>query len=272
MRRSLDEASDGYESVLELDPPRDPSAAQRALVQRLAPRVLTTETEPFVLRDVAAVLHPDAPVIAYHLFWDDDIDFPDDNDPSDHEVVWIRYRPDGTLAGFWTYLHGRILDGGEPALRDAAANAGRPAVLVQWGKHGSMPLGSEGQTIEAAATETEAGFYPVGTPISLERYNRGTFEKLSTAGARAADHPLARRGGWPRAFTGSWAAFSRFERALDIRPALRDATWCWSRGGTAPRLTSAFCATTSSRRRNGLLWRLPGRKFEITPVLGPCPR
>jgi len=221
LRRSLDEASAEYEAALRLDAPSPPSAAQRQLVQRLAPRVFTTRSEPFALRDVAAVIHPDIPVIAYHLFWDDDIDFPDDNEPSDHEVVWVRYRPDGSLDRVWTYFHGRILEAGEPALADARAHGGRAAVLVQWGKHGSMPIGWETQMIEAAATETEADFYPVNTPITLERYNRATFEKLATVGARVADHALARQDGWPRTFTGSWADFSRFDRSVDVLGAIR---------------------------------------------------
>ena len=221
LRRSLDEASEEYGTVLRLDPPRPPSPAQRALIERLAPRVLTTRSEPFALRDVAAVMHPDAPLIAYHLFWDDDIDYPDDNEPSDHEVVWVRYRADGAIDGFWTYFHGRVLDGGAAALADARSHGGRAAVLVQWGKHGSMPVGWQEQPIEAAETETEADFYPVGTPITLERYNRGTFDKLTARGPRAADHPLARIDGWPRAFAGSWADFSRFDRAVDITGALR---------------------------------------------------
>ena len=221
LRRSLDEASAEYAATLEIDPPRPPNPAERRIVERLAPRVFVTRTEPFALRDVVAVIHPDEPIIAYHLLWDDDIDYPDDNDPSDHEVVWVRYRPDGTLDRFWTYFHGRILDGGEAALGDAASHGMRPAVFVQWGKHGSMPFGWASQPIEADAGETEAGFYPIGTPITLEVYNRGTYQKLATAGARAADHPLARLNGWPRAFTGTWADFSRFDRPVDVRGLLR---------------------------------------------------
>lgn len=221
LRRSLDEASEEYAATLEIDPPRPPNAMERRIAERLAPRVFVTRAEPFALRDVVAIIHPDAPIIAYHLLWDDDIDYPDDNEPSDHEVVWVRYRRDGTLDRFWTYFHGRILDGGAEALRDAASHGMRPAVFVQWGKHGSMPVGWASLPIEADAGETEAGFYPVGTPITLEAYNRGTYQKLATAGARAADHPLARLHGWPRAFAGTWADFSRFDRPVDLRRLLR---------------------------------------------------
>lgn len=221
LRRELDDASGEYEAVMRLDPPREPTAEQRALVERLAPRVMTTASEPFELRDVAAIIHPDQRIIAFHFLWDDDIDYPDDNDPSDHEVVWVSYTADGRFDRLSTYFHGRILDGGDAARRDAAAHGGHPAVLVQWGKHGSMPVGWEQHQIEAHTTETEAEYYPTDTPITLERYNRGTFEKLQRVGARAADHPLARLHRWPQVFGGNWRDFSAFPRRIDTRNALR---------------------------------------------------
>ena len=112
--RRLDEASREYAHALSLDPPERPapgsarpsSASRRAYTRR--------RTEFFSLNDFAAVLHPTERLIAYHLFWEDDIDFPEDNDPCDHEVVWVQFSPDGrSLERFWTYFHGRILEGGE---------------------------------------------------------------------------------------------------------------------------------------------------------------
>src|SRR5262245_40650935 len=80
-QRRLDEASREYARALSLDPPRAPSAAELSTIRRFAPRLLTTAAEFFPLKDAAAVLHPTERLIAYHLFWEDDIDFPDDNDP-----------------------------------------------------------------------------------------------------------------------------------------------------------------------------------------------
>ena len=58
-----------------------------------APRLVLVRGEFFPLKDIAAILHPEKPIIAYHLFWEDDLGFPSDNDPCDHEVVWIEYDP-----------------------------------------------------------------------------------------------------------------------------------------------------------------------------------
>ena len=221
LRRSLDEASAEYAKALALDPPRVPTAEQRRLVERFAPRVFVTASEPFTLRDAAAIVHPDGGVIAYHLFWDDDIDFPDDNDPCDHELVWVRYTQDGRLSGFETYFHGRVIDGGAAALEDARAHDQRPAVYAQWGKHGSMPAGWRKQEIEADPGDAEAAYLPADTPITLERYHRAVFQKLVKEGPRAANHPLARRGGWPRRFEGTWTDFSTFPRTVDLLALLR---------------------------------------------------
>ena len=221
LRHSLDEASAEYAKALALDPPREPTAEQRKLAEMLAPRVFVAASEPFALRDFAAIIHPDAPVIAYHFFWQDDIDFPDDNEPCDHELVWVRYTKDRRLARIQTYFHGRVIDGGQPALDDAAANEQRPAVFVQWGKHGSMPAGWQRQEIERDEGDAEAAYLPSDGPITLERFNRGAFDKLSKEGARQAAHPLARRGNWPARFTGSWTDFSTFSRSVDALSLLK---------------------------------------------------
>ena len=213
-QRRLDEASAGYTRVLALEPPRDPTPAQAQLARKLAPRVLTTPSEFFPLKDFAVILHPTEPWIAYHLFWEDDIDFPDDNDPCDHEVMWVRYdRSTGRLAAYYTYFHSRILEAPTAAVEDANRNGGRPAVLVQWGKHGSLPLGWEKLEIVADEGDVERDYYRTGRPIPFEEYMRGTYQKLNTVGRRALDSPLGR--GWPQKFTGSWKDFVNFSRRIE---------------------------------------------------------
>src|SRR5262245_18104543 len=62
LQRRLDEAATHYARVLELDPVRLPlDAAKRAAILRFAPRVYQVKTDPFGLRDVVAVHHPDEP-------------------------------------------------------------------------------------------------------------------------------------------------------------------------------------------------------------------
>jgi hypothetical protein len=220
-QRRLDEASREYARALTLEPPRTPSAAEMALIRRFAPRLHTAATEFFPLKDAAAVLHPSERLIAYHLFWEDDIDFPDDNDPCDHEVVWVQFAPDRqTIERFWTYFHGRILEGGEISLRDARANGRRPRVDVQWGKHGSLPVGWESMSIVAEPGDIEREYLKAGVAVSLRDYNRATWQKLTKDGRRSMDHPLSRRLAWPDRFEGSWEQFVGFSRIVDPTPLL----------------------------------------------------
>src|SRR5262249_50074811 len=179
LRRCLDDAGREYARALELDPPRELTAEEWQLVRRFAPRLYTTPAEFFPLKDFAVILHPTERLIAYHCFWEDDIDFPEDNDPCDHELIWVQYAPEHrTIENVWTYFHGRILTGGEAALRDARQHAMRPRVNVQWGKHGSLLAGWEEMTITADAGDAERKYYPTGRPITLKQYNEGTFRKL----------------------------------------------------------------------------------------------
>jgi glycerophosphoryl diester phosphodiesterase len=138
-------------------------------------------------------------MIADHFFWEDDIDFPEDNDPCDHELVWVRYDPASMkVVSFHTYFHESILSSPD-AIVDAARNAQRPRVNIQWGKHGSLPYGWEKLA-----------------PVLDD--NMATYRKLNTEGRRLPDHPLGRH--WPRRFEGSWNDFIAFNKAIDIRPIL----------------------------------------------------
>src|SRR5215212_8915641 len=86
-KRNLGASTPLYKELLAADPPASPTATQRALVMKFAPRLHNVPTEFFPLKDIAVILHPEKPIIAYHLFWEDDLGFPSDNDPCDHEVV-----------------------------------------------------------------------------------------------------------------------------------------------------------------------------------------
>ena len=221
--RRLNEASREYARALALDPGREMTADEWALVRRFAPRLYTTPTEFFGLRDAAAIVHPDRRLIAYHLFWDDDIDFPEDNDPSDHEVIWVAYGPGGKdIEQVYAYFHGRILAGTAETLKDARANGGRPRVQVQWGKHGSIPFGSEQQLIRVVIDDVPAnqrGSLAKGDAaargVTVAQINELTFRKLSTEGARLRDHGLARRMKWPVKFEGTSKDYHDYSKLVD---------------------------------------------------------
>jgi hypothetical protein len=215
LKRCLDQASQEYAAALEIEPPREATAAQISLARRFLPRLFTTRSEPFRLWDFAVILHPNRRLVAYHLFWEDDIDFPEDNDPCDHELLWVEYAEDQkTITGISTYFHGRILRGGSEAIQEARAHGGRPRINVQWGKHGSLLLGWEKQPIVAGSDDAEKKFYPLDRQITLLDYNRGTYEKLSKEGRRLLDHPLGK--GWPRKFVGTWQDFTNFSVPVDV--------------------------------------------------------
>jgi hypothetical protein len=216
LRRCLDEASREYTRALELDPPREPTADEWKLARKFAPRIFTTPTEFFPLKDFAVIMHPTERQIAYHFFWEDDIDFPEDNDPCDHEVMWVQYSADkSSIETIRTYFHGRILVAGQAALSDARAHGMRPRVNVQWGKHGSMPSGWEELTISADEGDIEKKYVPLNQSLTLKKYNEGTYKKLAEEGRRLKDNPISLRLGWPQKFRGTWEDFVNFSRIVE---------------------------------------------------------
>lgn len=119
--------------------PAAPTGADSVALARagaLAPTLLTHASEPFGLARTVAVVHPTRPVVAYHLLWDDDAHgaWLPGTVATDQEVVWVAYDPSGAPTDLWTYWHGNIVHTPWP---------GRQVVVtVQWGKHGSLPLGT----------------------------------------------------------------------------------------------------------------------------------
>ena len=216
LRRCLDDASREYDRTLALDPPRKPNEQEWQTIRRFAPRIYVTRSEPFPLKDFAAILHPTSRVIAYHLFWEDDIDFPEDNDPCDHEVMWVKYSEDrNSIEKIWTYFHGRILEGDSVALSDAREHSMRPRISAQWGKYGTMPHHWEGIAIATSPGDEELKYYDAKGPLTLKSYNEATFKRLSIGGRRLATHPLGVRLGWPVKFSRSWNDFSDFSKLID---------------------------------------------------------
>ena len=210
LMRRLAEASNEYKAVLKLDSPRLASEDNLKLANKYAPRLFVNPEEFFSLKDVVAVIHPKRPIIAYNLFWEDDIDHPGDNDPSDHEVVWIEFdQNNGKVTGVYTYFHRAILST-EEAVKDANLHHQRARIGVQWGGHGSLPLGWE-------RLKPEAVYEKIGQRLKVgnmpERY-----QKLSKS-IRNPDHPLARS--WPKRFKGTYKDFIDFSQYIDSRRLLK---------------------------------------------------
>jgi hypothetical protein len=186
-QRRLAEASNYYRALLEAEPTRKLTEAERARIIRLAPLALRVDQDPFELRDVVAIQHPSKPWIAYHLMWGDDIDYPEDNDPVDHEVVWVKFNETtGAAEELAVYFHGAIF---RKAVEDS-----RPTFGVEWGKHGSVLL-------------------------PIERFEggqelRANWRRLNREGTRLPNHPLARA--WPKSYSKSYSKYTQFRIPLDL--------------------------------------------------------
>ena len=73
LRRCLADASREYDRALALDPPREPNVQEWQIIRRFAPRIYVTRSEPFPLKEFAAILRTTNRLIADHLFWEDDL-------------------------------------------------------------------------------------------------------------------------------------------------------------------------------------------------------
>jgi hypothetical protein len=192
-RRRLNEASAAYSSLLRQEPPRAPTLEERELIRRCCPQLRRHRDEFFGLEDFVALLHPRRPWIGFHLFWDDDVDFPEDNDPTDHEVIWVEFDPVRNVpVGVATYFHGRLFSA-------PVAGGQRPVVGCEWGKHGSVPFGKDGKLVETAGL-------------------RRNWTHLHEHGTRLPEHPLAR--GWPKRFAGDFDDYVRLDHEEDPWPRL----------------------------------------------------
>lgn len=214
LERRLKEASQEYENVLELDLPQTVSKEEFELVLKYAPRLFTNPEEFFRLEDVAVILHPDKPIIEYSFFWDDDGDYPDDNDPTDHEKAWIEYDPEtGDIVNVYAYFHRAILTTNE-AVEDAREHDNRARFNVQWNGHGSLPVGWERIAIEKIAVK----YVHVGIQDRIK--DMGTRYNEHIKSTRMPNHPLAKN--WPKKFDGSWEEYTKFSKYVDLPKIIKE--------------------------------------------------
>jgi hypothetical protein len=195
----LRKAAVNYRAVMDMQPLHTLTDRELRAVHKLCPVLMTHPAEPFPLKDFIAVHHPTEPLIGYHLFWEDDYDFPDDHEPCDHEEVWIAYdRDNENVTGVMCWFHSRVLSS-ESAVEEARSNGGRAVIRIEWGKHGSLLHGWE-QMEE-----------PLGG-IRLTDWMRRTYEHVKVGG-RVPEHPLKKF--WPDRFEGSWDDYISFTETVD---------------------------------------------------------
>jgi len=205
LMRRLMEASNEYEKVLKLNPPRLATEADLKLATKYAPRLFVNPKEYFKIKDLIAVIHPIKPIIAYNLFWEDDIDYPGNNDPSDHELLWIEFNQGkGKVVGVYTYFHKAILST-EESVKDSNFHRQRAKVFGEWGEHGTLPLKWE-------KLHPEAIFKKINKRIKIKGMTQ-RYQELSKS-IKNPNHPLARD--WPKKFTGSYKDFTNFSKYIEL--------------------------------------------------------
>ena len=239
MERRLWEAAAYYRRAIRCLPPTEPDETQRAAILRHAPLLHLTRDECFPLRDVIALHHPQKPLIAYHLFWEDDYDFPDDCDPCDHEQVWVGYEPEGgAVTAVWAFYHSRIIST-RAAADDANRRGGRPNVSVQWGKHGSLLPGCG----------------PVRLQTGTVREDMEWTWRDVCRGGRAAEHPIKRRF-WPARYEGSRGDFFCFPVEVDSRELLEKKR-CWLCTPLSNAVIGEYFLTYNFAAKFGWPWDAP---------------
>ncbi|MCD6309857.1 MAG: tyrosine-protein phosphatase [Candidatus Eremiobacteraeota bacterium] len=176
-----------YEKLFKKEPAIPASPYEKSLARKFLPRIFVNPREPFALKDLIVIIHPEKPLIGYHLVWEDDIDFPDDCEPSDHEIIWVKYDPESLkVKDVYTFWHSNVIHS-KIGARDANEHGGRPIAYIQWGKHGTLPKGWQ-KFIFPGKTSTLDG-------KSLESLS---FPRL-TQRIRMPGHPVAKK--WPKKYS-----------------------------------------------------------------------
>ena len=133
----------GLEGRIAADGDGEPVAAD-VLAGWFAPELWLNPSEPFELVTVVPVLHPSKPVIAYHMFFEEDALLAGRGRDLDHEVMWVKYDPVTLkIDDVFTLWHRTVLRTDLCTL-DARARRQHPRICVQWGQHGMLPFGWEG--------------------------------------------------------------------------------------------------------------------------------
>ena len=122
---------------------RQQAISYHELAMRFAPDLYLNSSEPFGLVAVVPVFHPSKPVIAYHMFFNDDAMLAGRGKDLDHEIMWVEYDPVTLkVADVLTLWHRAVLRT-DVCAPDARLRGQHARVCVQWGQHGLLPFGWE---------------------------------------------------------------------------------------------------------------------------------
>lgn len=139
------------------------------LALRFAPRLYINPTEPYEIRDLIVFVHPQKPLIAYHLIWEDDRIGPGLGVEGDHETAWVEYDPISLkLVNVWALWHRGVLHTRQSVI-EAKIHNQRPKLFVQWGQHGMLPVGWD--RLPTARPEAELRLhFTIVKSIQIGRY------------------------------------------------------------------------------------------------------
>lgn len=159
-----------------------------------APRLYLNQAEPCKIIAVIPIFHPSRPLIAYHIFFDDDILLAGRGKFADHEIVWVEYDPVTLKVVDVLALWHRTVIRTDACVMDARGSGQRPKIGVQWGQHGMLPLGWE--SLGAARPNLEIRMH-----YELARF----VNRLPKASAK---RPVV-------AFRGSYSDYTRLTEEID---------------------------------------------------------
>jgi len=156
------------------------------LVMRFAPKLYLNSDEPSKLISVIPVHHPEKPLIAYHIIFDNDALFSGRGEIYDHEVLWVEYDPISYIVVDVPTLWHRTVIRTDSSLLDAKSSDQRPRVMVEWGLHGLLPLGWKKLSILRVNAEIRLHWFLAqnaskvpGVQKNKVRFD-GTFEEFIT--------------------------------------------------------------------------------------------
>ena len=156
------------------------------LAMRFAPKLYLNSDEPTKLISIIPVHHPEKPLIAYHIIFDDDALFSGRGEIYDHEVLWVEYDPITYIVVDVPVLWHRTVIRTVSALLDAKSSDQRPRVMIEWGMHGLLPLGWEKLSILRVNAEIRLHWILAQNASKVPGLQKhkvrfeGTFEEFTT--------------------------------------------------------------------------------------------